>query len=106
MELKFLLNLVILILTFVFILSCSTITLPTQEYVLARSAMESAQEFDAERLAPVIFQEAQDYYKRAERFYNEKEFEQARINFINARKSAEKAETTSRIKKAKTGEVL
>ena len=89
-----------------FFASCTSVTLPIQEYSLARSAFESAEQNDAERLAPVAFQQAQQYYKLAEQFYEDRQFEEARMNFIKARKFAEKAESLSRIKKSKTGEVL
>ena len=85
---------------------CTSVTVPIQEYTLARSAIESAESNDAERLAPLIFQQAQQTYLQAERLYQERDFEQARILFIKSRKLSEKAEATARIKKSKTGEVL
>ena len=99
------LRLVISLLSIVFA-GCTSVTLPIQEYALARSAFESALHNDAERLAPVIFQQAQQVYKYAERLYEDREYEDARLQFIRARKYAEKAESLSRLKKSKTGEVL
>lgn len=97
------------ILKFIFpvlLAGCTSVTVPIQEYTLARSALESAQLSDAERLAPLVFQQAQQSFKQAERLYEEREFEESRLLFIKARKLSEKAEGTARIKKSKTGEVL
>jgi hypothetical protein len=88
------------------IVSCSSVTLPIQEYTLARSALEAAEQSDAERLTPLLFQQAQQLYKQAESHYKEREYEEARVLFIKSRKASEKAENTARIKKSKTGEVL
>ncbi len=101
MRLRFLIGLLPL-----FLASCTSVTLPVQEYALARSAMESAESNDAERLSPVVFQQAQQSFKQAERLYGDREYEEARLLFIKARKLAEKAESTARIKKSKAGEVL
>lgn len=85
---------------------CTSVTLPIQEYTLARSALESAEHSDAERLAPLIFQEAQELYRKAEQLYHDREFEDSRLMFIKSRKLSEKAENLARMKKSKTGEVL
>jgi hypothetical protein len=90
----------------IILVSCTSVTLPIQEYALARSAMESAEFNDAERLSPIVFQQAQQIFNQAERLYRDREYEDARLQFIKARKLAEKAEVTARIKKSKTGEVL
>lgn len=89
-----------------FLAGCTSVTFPIQEYTLARSALQSAEQNDAERLTPLLFQQAQDAYKQAENHYREKEYEEARILFMKSRKLAEKAENIARIKKSKTGEVL
>ncbi len=86
--------------------SCTTITLPIQEYALARSALVAAESAEAERLAPLLFQQAQQSFKRAEYLYQEREFEDAKLLFNKAKKLAERAETISRVKKSKSGEVL
>jgi hypothetical protein len=86
--------------------SCTSVTLPLQEYTLARSALDAAGLSDAERLAPLIYQQAQELFHRAEVLYNEREFEDARLLFIKSRKLSEKAENLARLKKSKTGEVL
>lgn len=90
----------------VILAGCSSVTLPIQEYTLARSALELAEQNDAERLSPAFYQQAQEAYKQAERLYRDREYEESRGLFIKARKAAEKAETSARIKKAKSGEVL
>jgi len=90
----------------VFLFGCATVTLPQQEYTLARTALEYAESTDSERLAPLLFQQAQHFYHEGERMYEERNYDEARSLFVKARKLAEKAETTARIKKAKSGEVL
>ena len=90
----------------ILVAGCTSVTFPIQEYTLARSALQSAEQSDAERLTPLLFQQAQDAYKQAENHYKEKEYEEARILFIKSRKLAERAENIARIKKSKTGEVL
>lgn len=85
---------------------CSTVVLPIQEYSLAKTAMEYAEKNDGERLAPILFQQAQQTYKQAVKFYEDRNYDEARSLFIKARKLAEKSENAARVKKAKTGEVL
>jgi hypothetical protein len=88
------------------LISCSTITLPIQEYTLARSALEFAENNDGERWAPLQYMQAQQVYNQAVQMYENRDYDEARSLFIKSRKLAEKAETTARIKKAKSGEVL
>lgn len=85
---------------------CATVTLPVQEYTLARSALEFAENNDSERLSPLYFQQAQQVYNQGVHRYEKRDYDEARSLFVKARKLAEKAETTARIKKAKSGEVL
>lgn len=85
---------------------CATVALPIQEYTLARSALEFAENNDSERLSPLYFQQAQQFYNHGVQKYEDRDYDEARSLFIKARKLAEKAETTARIKKAKSGEVL
>lgn len=87
-------------------IGCASVTLPIQEYTLARSALEFAENNDSERLAPLQFQQAQQYYNQGVEMYENRSYDEARSLFIKSRKLAEKAESTARIKKAKSGEVL
>lgn len=95
-----------LLVVLLMLVGCTTITLPIQDYALARSAMEAAEGADSERLAPLVFQQAQQVFQQAEHLYRAREFEEARLHFLKARKLAEKAEVISRNKKSKSGEVL
>lgn len=88
------------------LLGCATVSLPIQEYTLARSALEFAESNDSERLSPLYFQQAQQLYNQGVKKYEDRDYDEARSLFVKARKLAEKAETTARIKKAKSGEVL
>ncbi len=103
---KFLLNLIIGGSFFLFSEGCSTVVLPIQEYSLAKTAMDYAEKNDGERLAPILFQQAQQTYKQAVKSYESRNYDEARVLFVKARKLAEKSENAARVKKAKTGEVL
>lgn len=85
---------------------CATVVLPIQEYSLAKTALDAAEKNDGERLAPILFQQAQQTYHQAVKYYENRDYEEAKVLFIKARKLAEKSESAARIKKAKTGEVL
>lgn len=91
---------------FLLLNGCATISLPVQEYSLARTAMEYAERNDGERLAPLTYQQAQQVYNQAVKLYEIREYDEAKALFIKARKLAEKSENAARVKKAKTGEVM
>lgn len=86
--------------------SCVTIPPPLEEYVLARAAINAAREVQAARHSPGYWHQAEEAYRRARIFYNDREWEQARAEFTKARVAAEKAENSARLIRQKTGDVL
>ncbi len=77
---------------------------PYEDYVLARAAVKSAREADAPRLSPLIWAQADEYFRQAERNYHDNNFDKARPLFLSALKTAEKAETAARVKKFMSGQ--
>ena len=87
------------------LVGCETLA-PTDDYTLARTAMESAKLVESGKYSPGFMHKAEAAYQRAEVFLREKEFEEARIEFRAARIWAEKAENSARLIRFKNGEVL
>lgn len=79
---------------------------PLEEYALARVAIESAREVQASRHSPGFWHQAEEAYRKARVHYNDREWEDARIEFIKARSAAEKAENSARLIRQKSGDVL
>jgi hypothetical protein len=78
--------------------ACVTANVPTSEYALAKAAQEAAVTAEAVKFAPQLYYKAEKSYKKAELLFKERYYEEARLEFVNARKLAEKAETTARLK--------
>lgn len=99
---KSLIGLLICILT----LGCQTIEPPIEEWVLARAAFDAAKSVQAARYSPGYWHQAEESYKRARILYKEESYEEAKAEFLAARKAAEKAENSARLKRFQSGEVL
>lgn len=76
------------------------------EYTLAKVALDSAKAVQAARYSPGYWHQAEEYYRRARILYKEREYEEARMFFLNAKQAAEKAENSSRLIRQKNGDVL
>jgi ABC-type uncharacterized transport system auxiliary subunit len=85
---------------------CVTGTPPNDDYNLARAALEAARVVEAARHSPGYYHQAEEAYRKAKLLYEEREFEQAREEFVKARFAAEKAENSARLIRLKNGEVL
>jgi len=85
---------------------CQTLPPPIEEYVLARSALDAAFQSGAPRLSHGHWQQAEKSFKQAEEYYLERSYIEAKNEFIKSRKSAEKAENSTRFQKFKNGEFL
>jgi Domain of unknown function (DUF4398) len=83
---------------------CVVAPFPMAEYTISRSAVTSAKESGAERLAPGLWYKAEENYRRGQKFLKDKDNESAKAAFIRAIDFAEKAENASRLKKFETGE--
>jgi hypothetical protein len=82
---------------------CST-TRPHLPLVIAREALASAKEVDAARYAPGYYFKAEEAFRNAMTLFNEKSYTEAMDKFENAREFAEKAETSARIQRQKSGD--
>jgi hypothetical protein len=77
---------------------------PYEEYTMARSAVQAAQEADSPRFAASLWSKADENYHKGMKAYKEAEFENAKKYFIAAKDFAERAENATRLKKFQTGE--
>ena len=96
-----------LLLVFVLLaVGCVTSPPPVNEYTLAKVAIDAAKSVDASKHSSGNFHQAMELYKKAEKLFEDREYEQAKEYFIRSRIAAEKAENSSRFIRMKTGEVL
>ena len=87
-------------------LGCQTIEPPIEDWVLARAAFDAAKSVQAAKYSPGYWHQAEESYKRARILYKEESFEEAKEEFLAARKAAEKAENSARMKRFQSGDVL
>lgn len=85
---------------------CVTVAAPIEEYALARAAMESAKAVDSARFSSGFYHRAMETYSKAEILYNDREYQDARDLFNQARIDFEKAENSAHVQRKKNGEVL
>lgn len=85
---------------------CVTAPAPVDEYNLARAALESARAVESARHSPGYYHQAEESYRKAKILFEDREFEEAKIQFIKSRIAAEKAENSARLIRLKSGEVL
>lgn len=79
---------------------------PLEEWTLARAAVEAAKSVQAAKYSPGHWHQAEESYKRARILYKEENFDEAKEEFIAARKAAERAENSARLKRFQSGDVL
>lgn len=89
-----------------FLFQCQSFPRPMEEYALARAAIDAAKLVEAPRYSPGFWNQAEESYRRARLFFREQDWENAKIYFVRARLAAEKAESSSRITRMKSGEIL
>lgn len=68
--------------------------------------MDAARAVESARYSPGHWHQAEEAYRRAQVFVKERDFEKARVEFVKARTSAEKAENSARVIRQRNGEVL
>lgn len=73
---------------------------PVEELVLADVALKAAQKVKADVLSPDAFRQAENYYLRAKKDYNEGYFESAKKFATEARQTAEIAEYKALLKQS------
>lgn len=77
---------------------------PLDDYTLAYASLEAARTARAGKFAPGYLNQAEEYYRQAVVDYDERQYKEAKENFLRARQFAEKAENYTVLKKAETGE--
>jgi hypothetical protein len=87
-----------------FLTACAT-NPPTEEYTLARTALNAARDQDSARYAPSYWHQAEEAYRKGEGLFKAQEYKEAEEEFLKAKQFAEKAENTTRIQRFKSGEV-
>ncbi len=83
---------------------CVTVRIPTDEYNLARAAVDAAREAEAARYAPGFWYKAEEAYKQAQRLYKERYYKDAQKLFAEAKVQAERAENAARVTRFQSGE--
>ena len=85
---------------------CQTTPPPVEEYALARAALDAARAVQAARHSPGFWHQAEEAYRRARLYYNDRDWAAATEQFKRARIAAEKAENSARLIRQRTGDVL
>lgn len=85
---------------------CQTIPPPLEEYSLARAAVEAARAVQASRFSAGYWNQAEEAYRKGKLYYQDRDWDRARAEFVKARVAAEKAENASRLLRQKSGEIL
>lgn len=99
-------NSLLVISAMIFLASCQTVPAPIDDYALARAAMDSARAVQAARHSPGFWHQADEAYRKAKILYRDRDYLQARQEFIRARAAAEKAENSARVIRQKSGDIL
>lgn len=86
--------------------ACVTTRAPIEEYNLAAVAIEAAKQAQAAKYASGYFHKAQESFRRGQILFKAREYDKAKLEFINSRSDAEKAENVSRLIQWKNGEVF
>lgn len=94
------------ILFYLLFMGCQTVEPPLEEWVLARAAIDAAKSVQAAKYSPGFWHQAEESYKRARILYKEENFDEAKREFTAAKKAAEKAENSARLKRFQSGDVL
>lgn len=88
------------------ILGCQTVPPPIEDYSLARAALEAARSVQAARHSSGYWHQAEEAYRRGRIYYQDRDYQKAKEQFVRARISAEKAENSARLIRQRTGDVL
>lgn len=88
----------------ILLVGCVTPPAPYEEYSLARTAINAAQEADASRFASGLWYKAEENYRNGQKAYREAEFAKAKKFFEVSIQYSERAENATRLKKFKSGD--
>ena len=72
-----------------------------KDFVIAQTALSRAKKFQANTFFPSAYNKADNLYRKAVSFYNQKNYEESQTLFQESIKWAEKAELKARLKLAK-----
>lgn len=78
---------------------------PVEEYNLARTAHEAANEAESSRYAQGLWYKADEAYNKAVKLFKDRQHDKAREGFAVARELLEKAENAARIQRVQSGGV-
>jgi hypothetical protein len=79
---------------------------PLEEYTFARSAIEAARAIDSAKYSPGYYAKADDAYRKGQQVFEDRDYGDARVEFLKVKEFAEKAENSARLIRFKNGEVL
>lgn len=79
---------------------------PLQEYTLAKTALDAAQNAGGAKYAPSLWFKAEENYREGESLFKNGHFDQATIRFNQSIDFSEKTENKARYEKRKMGEEL
>ena len=99
-------KIIVLFVSLFWLSGCVTIEPPSEDYSLAKAAIDAARAVQSVRYSPGHWHQAEEFYRQARILYKEREYEEARDLFIKARKAAEKAENSARLIRQKNGDIL
>ena len=88
------------------ILGCQTVPAPLEDYSLARAAIDAARSVQAARHSPGYWHQAEEAYRKGRIYFEDRDYQKAKEQFVRARFAAEKAENSARLIRQKTGDVL
>ena len=76
------------------------------EFNYAKAAIQAAQAVEAAKFDPAHINEAEEAFRAGKKYFQEREYEKARVSFSRSRIGAEKAENTTRAMSKQTGEIF
>lgn len=88
----------------IFFAGCVSV-IPVDEYSIARSAIEGAQEAEAARYAPALWYKAEQAYREGQSFFKNRDYDTALKRFSQARVWAEQAENSARLARFEAGDL-
>ena len=92
------------LISFLSLSSCVALPPPYEEYVLARAAVQAAQDTDSPRFATGLWNLADENYRLGQRAFRDSDYGPAKVYFKKATEFAERAENVTRLKKFQTGD--
>ncbi len=83
------------------LLSACSSNAPLEEYTLAKTAIDSAKQYESDRFSPGIWFQAEENYRKGQAAFKAGDYNDSKSYFIKARGFAEKSEDKARSEKGK-----